>query len=291
MKKSLARASKPQKNISARPTASPAGVRPISDDGFVSPLDLRRKAKARTLALSVVLDVVEAALSQCVRPKTPPSSHPETPDPRYFGDGAVAAAAAAATRQASVPSKGPAKGGGGAVSPPAAAAITKGQAGSLPAMARAAPSMGPAADAPLSANRWLSPVEESAASHPPWKILPTPGMAPRGGAKVGPVTRWPSPSSPSTGATVASAAAAAVAAAAAAAAVAGGRGDGVRSPSLMGSPRPHGAVVSRRREARRELAMNDADERMSCSSFDSLDVRVDDQVYCVRRMLMCVFVI
>ncbi|CAM9244465.1 unnamed protein product, partial [Laminaria digitata] len=65
------------------PSASPAGSGPVNagsyDDGFVSPLDLRRKAKLRTLAHCLVMDTVEAALSQCVVPHKP---HPETQSTR-----------------------------------------------------------------------------------------------------------------------------------------------------------------------------------------------------------------
>ncbi|CAN0527177.1 unnamed protein product, partial [Ectocarpus sp. 12 AP-2014] len=83
-----------------RPAAAraPASVAPVSssgnDDGFVSPLDLRRKAKLRGLAHALVLDTVEAALAQCKPPPPPPSgrksSTRQPPPPLANNRGAAA---------------------------------------------------------------------------------------------------------------------------------------------------------------------------------------------------------
>ena len=241
-----------------RPSASPAGSGPVNagpyDDGFVSPLDLRRKAKLRTLAHGLVMDTVEAALSQCVPQK-------ETQGTR--GTESTGRRPAVAVVVKSAKSAKPTPGFGLAVVVEGAAAPPSGRAAEAPRAAM---------DSPLSARMWPSPEESMPRSF--WKVPATLGQ--RGGLP-GPGTRVHPPNSPATGAAIAPPTAAA---AAAAAVLGSARNDGVRSPSLLGSPRPPGSVVYRRREIRRErdLAMNDADERMSWSSFDSLDVRVDDQV-------------
>lgn len=142
------------------------------------------------------------------------------------------------------------------------------------------------ADASPSVRRWPSP--ENSVTHPLWKVSPAdpgqrdlPEQAKQAAQLLGaavPAARRPPPAF---GAAVAPPVTPGATPAGGPGAVPPGRSEGgVRSPSLMGlgSPRPPGTFVSRRREARRELAVNDADERMSWSSFDSLDVRVDDQV-------------
>ncbi|CAN0059569.1 unnamed protein product, partial [Ectocarpus sp. 12 AP-2014] len=251
---------------STRPAAArpPAGVAPVSssgnDDGFVSPLDLRRKAKLRGLAHALVLDTVEAALAQCKPPPPPPSgrksSTQQPPPPLANSPGAAATVkrTAAAPAVAAGTTTADAK----TASRPGAAVVAT--------ISRTAATAG-IPDAPLSARRWPSP--EQATAHPLWKIPavaagpPEPTIPPDAGAGTG--------GSPALdGAAVTPRSAAGVGSS--------GSSEDVRSPSLVGSrssPRP--PPVSRRREGRRELAVNDADERMSCSSFDSLDVRVDDQ--------------
>lgn len=201
------------------------------------------------------MDTVEAALSQCV----PQKSQPETQGTRGAESTGRRPTAAAAAVAKSAKSK---AGFGLAVVVEGAAA---------PPLGRAAEAPRPPLDSPLSARMWPSPEESMTRSF--WKVPATLGQ--RGGLP-GPATRvhHHPPNSPVSGAAIAPPTAAA---AVAAAAVGSARNDGVRSPSLLGSPRPPGSVVYRRREFRREreLAMNDADERMSWSSFDSLDVRVD----------------
>ena len=263
------------------------------------------------------MDTVEAALARCKSPPQSSSSRAapaDNSDPRVAGkaggtakhakfakiqqqqqqqsaakmhstaNGVVAGGGSAPAAEQQQPKQ------GGGAGKPAAAGIAAAPAS---ASAAATTTTGAATDASLSTvRRWPSP-DESAA-HPLWKMPPPTAPTPGQRNLPEPTDQTPPQQlpgrnhpGPTFGAAVAppmTSAAAAVAAAAASAAVGvgpSGRGDGgVRSPSLMGlgSPRPPGTFVSRRREARRELAVNDADERMSWSSFDSLDVRVDDQV-------------
>lgn len=274
----------------------------------MSPLDLRRKAKLRTLVHALVIDTVEAALVRC---KSPPqySSSQAAPtdhaDPRVGKVGGGAAKRPNFAKMQPPPPPPPvtktpsaANGvvaGGGATPAAEQQQPKRGSVAGKPAVAETGAAVVAAAtgvtDASLSVRRWPSP-DESAA-HPLWKMSPatTPGQrsSPEpttnqtphlAATKQTPQLPGGNPG-PTFGAAVAPPMTAAAAAVAAAAMGPSGRVEGgVRSPSLMGlgSPRPPGTFVSRRREARRELAVNDADERMSWSSFDSLDVRVDDQV-------------
>ncbi|CAN0423463.1 unnamed protein product, partial [Ectocarpus sp. 8 AP-2014] len=201
-----------------------------------------------------------AALAQCKPPPPPPggrkSSTQQPPPPLASNRGA----AAAVKRTAAAPAV--------AAGTTTADAKTESRPGAavVATISRTAAAAAAAAagipDAPLSARRWPSP--EQATAHPLWKIPavaagpPEPTIPPDAGAgAVRGAAVMPRP---------------------AVGVGSSGSSEGVRSPSLVGSrssPRP--PPVSRRREGRRELTVNDADERMSCSSFDSLDVRVDDQ--------------
>ncbi|CAN0240134.1 unnamed protein product, partial [Ectocarpus fasciculatus] len=252
---------------STRPAGArpPASVAPVSssgnDDGFVSPLDLRRKAKLRVLAHALVLDTVEAALTQCKPPPPPPGgrkSSVQQPPPPLANNRGAATSAVKRTVAAPAVAAGTTTATAEATTEPRPGGV----AATIPRTAAAKAAVG-MTDAPLSARRWPSP--EQATAHPLWKI---PAVA------AGPPDPTPPPKAggggggrpPAVGG-------AAVMPGAAAGVGSSGRSEGVRSPSLA----PRHPTVSRRREGRRELTVNDADERMSCSSFDSLDVRVDDQ--------------
>ncbi|CAM9659109.1 unnamed protein product, partial [Scytosiphon promiscuus] len=296
------------------PSASPAGTKPLNtastalapngfDDGFVSPLDLRRKGKVRALAHALVLETVEAALAQCKPPPQSPlrsgasdprkaageawkktSSMPPPPPPPPPLVSAVASRKSSSRISSSKSdTRGAvAKRAEGAIAnaDPKAEAESQRRAAKKqrqPPTAAAAT----ATEAPLSARRWASP--ENSVAHPLWRIPATPGgphRLPESTANRVPVPGAAAAAAGSAfGTAVAPPSSSGAGGVATMAAPPGRTEGGVRSPSLvgLGSPRPPGAFVARRREPRRELAVNDADERMSWSSFDSLDVRVDDQ--------------
>lgn len=261
------------------------------DDGFVSPLDLRRKAKLRTIAHALVTETVEAALAQCKPPppsqsssSQPPADASDPPRNSKISAGEVSirkfamtpppsVAATATTTSLSNVNRGTTAAAAVAATGTSMLAAESQRGAVMPGATAAAAAV--MTDASLLVRRWPSP--EESVSHPLWKIPATPGQRSlREPTKQ--VAQLPGVATP--GAAFGAAVTPPAPATAAAAGPSGGSEGGSRSPSLMGlgSPRPPGAVVSRRREARRELAVNDADERMSWSSFDSLDVRVDDQV-------------
>lgn len=256
----------------------------VGDDGFVSPLDLRRRGKVRALAHSIVLDIVEVVLRRCV-PDTKPPALVKTAGIKRTAETALNRAVNA-VKTFAVSKKTPSA---AVISPSmaksSAAAVTetfKRAGGLSPTMTKE--------DAPLSTTPgWLPPGERR--PHPFWKIraaAPPAAAAPaavagvpgeRGSTKAVMISgAQQPPTSPVLGAAFA---------APSSVVSVGGKEDGVRPPSLPRSPKPSpGAALLRRRGARegkeagRELfaSVNDADERMSWSSFDSLDVRVDDQV-------------
>lgn len=274
------------------------------DDGFVSPLDLRRRGKVRALAHSVVLDVVEVVLRRCVPDTRPPALVKTTGIKRTAETALNRAVNAVKTFTVSKKSSLSAKPFAATKKIPMSVTKTPSVAVTSPSMAKTsaatltetfkrAGALSPTTtkeDAPLSTTpQWLSPGERR--SHPFWKIraaiLPeaaapagvagVPGE--QGSTKAVMISRVQQPpTSPVLGAAFA---------APSSAVSVGGKEDGVRPPALPRSPKPSpGAVLLRRRGARdgkeagRELfaSVNDSDERMSWSSFDSLDVRVDDQV-------------
>ena len=287
-----------------RPSAIPAGSAPASGgsscgdcrggcrgDGFVIPLDVRRRGKVRALAHSLVTDVVEAVLRRCVLETATPLPIPttkaatgfkRTADMALSKEAADATIAAVAAKTPTVTPSADATIAAVAVKTPTVKPSAAAPCSVIPAAAfkRAALSatVKPGAVELLPTCPWPSPAE----SMPPllWKIPAATGVqGARGAVNAGAIakTRLQSPSSPVLVAAVASPSSAANAG-----------GDSTSSPSVLRSP-PRlrgGARLSRRWEARtvrgasgRELtAANDADERMSWSSFDSLDVRVDDQV-------------
>lgn len=271
------------------------------DDGFVSPMDLRRRGKARALAHSVVLDVAEVVLRRCV-PDTKPPALAKTAGIKRTAETALSRAVNS-VKTFAVSKKIPTtvKTSAATKKVPMSATKTPSAAVTTPSMAKTsaatvtetfmrAGALSPTMtkkEAPLSSTRqWLSPGEPR--PHPFWKIPAAAAPAAvagvpgeRGSTKAVIISRAQQPpTSPVLGSAFA---------APSSAVKVGGEEDEVRPPSLPRSPKHSpGAVLLRRRGAREgkgarkdlfaSVNVNDADERMSWSSFDSLDVRVDDQV-------------
>lgn len=292
-------------------------------DGFVDPVDMRRKAKLRASVHSLVVEVVENALTLCIpAAKTSlisPENNVKQQRSRRTGGGGGGFSASTAATAVSVPPRTAApqnktpftvrKNITAAKTATASRRTSPGQS-ALASKAVTVPPKPPLPPPPVSLTRaWPSPAESlSSAPRPAWDI-PTTGppvvaQGSGGGGRSRNVSLQaaiqmppPAPTPPPTP-SISTVHSGTAVGPAVAQAVAKPR----RQSSRLGSPRPREAgggdagggtgvgdvggtrLVTRRREPRREsrrdaaAIINDADERMSWSSFDSLDVRVDDQV-------------
>lgn len=218
----------------------------------------------RTFAHSLVTESVEAALTRCV-PDSPPLAVGKAATMIRSASGAGRDATTGAQSTAALATPSP--------------AIAKSAMETPRTLSSVVRTMAVANGALSTVRRWPSP--EDSTSHSSWKM---PGAGARmegaaGSKREVQASRSPggtavSPTHPAAGFAVASTLATV---ATTGARGNGGGGGGSRSPSLSAAAAVRQSVA-RRREGRREQSANDADDRMSWSSFDSLDVRLDDQV-------------